>query len=184
MAMRDLKVMCAALAGILCVLYGTCPRAETNSEQQDDPWGGAVYLEILGRAFFFGSIHLELPIVDDLAVELGGAMAPGPSGIFMLFMDAGLSYRVWSSGRSSAVLGASLCYQGNDTTQIEDRRWVGAASVALGAFYEFRDGVVVRLGLEPQIVLWKEDGFFMYWFGTGDWYDYFQFAALQVGWAF
>lgn len=182
--MRNLKVIYAILAGLVFLLYGTCPRAKTNSEQQADPWGGAVYLEILGRSFFLGSIHVELPIVDGLAMELGGAISPGPNDVLMVFWDMGLSYWVWSSGSSSVVVGASLCYQAGETPRLEDRHYEESLSAALGAFYEFRDGILVRLGLIPQVSLWRNGDFMMYQYPGARWYDYFQFVALQVGWAF
>jgi len=176
---------CIALIGFICLLHCTCYGAEANSGVTKGETIGAVYLEVLGRSFFFGSVHLEVNFVDWLAMESGLAMAP-VFGSLWLFLDGGLSVRVWSSGRSAVVVGVSLCYMGADNPGENSAGvWVDAVSIAFGAFYEFRDGVLLRLGLMPQVFLREPElKLFPYQGTTPEWYDYYQFAALQVGWVF
>jgi hypothetical protein len=135
----------------------------------------------------FYSLHVEVPVARGLAVEAGAG--DWPTGTYgALHGDIGLVKRVWSSGRSAIVLNLSFCVDGvidpvHDNYYPDAPHYLWGLGVAGGAFYEYRDGVLLRAGLIPQWWFYTETNGFPngYLFGGA---KYLGVLALQTGWSF
>lgn len=161
------------------------------------PERSAVYVEAGGRSFFLYSLHWEVALSRLLAVDLGFSALYLPRAFTMVFGSAGVAYWPWSSGPSSIVLSVSLgahgakgewgdsfCCPSEPGVVSCECHFDWGVGVAVGAFYEFRSSVLLRIGVTPQVMLWSQSPFLWYQLGgSADWQEYFQLVALQVGWS-
>ncbi len=154
---------------------------------------GSLYLEVL-RSVSFYSLHVELAPWEDLALG-GGAGYIEFDGYAGFQADFGLTYWAWSRGSSSVVLALSLAlagvidpigdsYCGTDPSDevacVPFFRW--GLGLGVGVFYEFRRGLLLRIGVTPTFWPYSQSSFI--WGGFHGPFDFIRLGALQLGWSF
>lgn len=181
----------------LAVVAEAAPGPEEGSQAGDlvqhDGRRNSVYLEAMGRSVSLWSLHFEVAALDDLAVE-GGVGYVSVDGYKGLHGDIGLTYWAWSAGASAIVLNLTLVaagvidpltdhYYGTDPTDPVAcvPYWLGGFGLGAGIFYEFRSGILLRVGVTPTVWFYSKSPWISDFLNA---VDLPTLVAVQVGWSF
>ncbi|GEM_PF-4108339 len=153
----------------------------------------AAYLELLGRSASFWALHVEIAAFDDVAVK-GGVGYVSVDRYEGLHADVGVTYWAWSSGSSALVLNLVLVAAGMDPPVTDHycdapgaercgpHLWWGAG-LGAGIFYEFRSGILLRIGVTPTFWFYSESDWISRQFFEDAEYLW-KLGAVQLGWSF